>query len=522
MTATLPDVPALSTRAAIRQRAGSLVRQRAVLLRRVPIGLWAVTGICLAVYLVHAIYEQVNYRTTAYDLGIFDQAVRAYAHLKAPMVPLKGPGYNVLGDHFHPIIAVLAPLYWIWDDPGMLLIAQAVLVAASVPVVYRFTHRRAGHPMSLLIAAAYGLGWPVLALIDFDFHEIAFATPLLALAIDALDRRDDRTLLICSGLLLLVREDMGAVLVLIALLRLFQRRRPHWPAAALALAGLVGYLIATTVIIPHFARGHGFAYGGQFDALGHNLPSAVGNIIAHPVHAAKLFFTPSVKAETLGYLLLPLALLPLRSPYALLALPLVAERFFNSRENLWQAHFHYNALPWLVLVLAMADGAARFGMFRQSSAARRCQAALAAWLVATPFLLYLDDWRAHPYTITKLRDAKAISTQAALRAARATVAFLPSNACIEADNKLVPHLTRRDYVSLPETQRGSADFIALNMAATDVGGNPPAPKPAAVLARARRQGYAPVFRDGTFIVLQSPNYAGPSAQCHPLGAGKAR
>lgn len=505
----------------MRRRAGSLVRQRTALLRGMPVSLWALTAICLTVYLIHAIYEQIHYRTTAYDLGIFDQAVRAYAHLKAPMVPLKGPGYNVLGDHFHPIIAVLAPLYWIWENPCMLLIAQAVLVAASVPIVYRFARRRTGQPMSLLIAAAYGLGWPVLALIDFDFHEIAFATPLLALAIDALDRRDDRTLLICSGLLLLVREDMGAVLVLIALLRLLHRRRPHWPAAALAIAGVFGYVLTTVVIIPHFARGHGFAYGGQFDTLGHNLPSALGNIIAHPAHAAKLFFTPSVKAETLGYLLLPLALLPLRSPYALLALPLLAERFFNSRENLWQAHFHYNALPWLVLVLAMVDGAERFGMFRQSAAAHRCQAALAAWLVATPFLLYLDHWRAHPYTITKLRDAKAISSQAALRAARATVAFLPNNACIEADNKLVPHLTTRDYVTLPETQRGTADFVALNLAAADVGGNPPAPKPAAVLARARQQGYTPVFRDGTFIVLQSPSYTGPSARCHPLARGKA-
>ena len=62
-----------------------------------------------------------------YEYGIFDQAIRDYAHFRAPIVPLKGPGYNLLGDHFHPLIAVLAPLYWIWDDARMLLIAQAAL-----------------------------------------------------------------------------------------------------------------------------------------------------------------------------------------------------------------------------------------------------------------------------------------------------------------------------------------------------------------------------------------------------------
>ena len=57
-------------------------------------------------------------------------------------MPLKAPGYNLLGDHFHPLIAVLAPLYWIWDDPRMLLLAQAALFAASMVPVARFAERR--------------------------------------------------------------------------------------------------------------------------------------------------------------------------------------------------------------------------------------------------------------------------------------------------------------------------------------------------------------------------------------------
>src|SRR5438105_195145 len=101
-------------------------------------GIWMITAGCLAFYLYHAFADQAYYRTTGFDLGIFDQAVRAYAHFQAPMVALKGAHYNIFGDHFHPIIAVLAPLYWIWNNVGMLLIAQAVLTAASVPVVYRF------------------------------------------------------------------------------------------------------------------------------------------------------------------------------------------------------------------------------------------------------------------------------------------------------------------------------------------------------------------------------------------------
>lgn len=47
--------------------------------------------------------------TSSWDLGIFEQAVRAYAHLRAPVADLKGPGTNLLGDHFSPVLALLAP-----------------------------------------------------------------------------------------------------------------------------------------------------------------------------------------------------------------------------------------------------------------------------------------------------------------------------------------------------------------------------------------------------------------------------
>lgn len=506
--------------ATLAERATITVRLRMGRVREAP-GIAILTGVCLAAYLIHALYAQYSYRTTAFDLGIFDQAVRAYAHFQAPMVPLKGPGFDVLGDHFHPIIAIIAPLYWIWDSPTVLLIVQALLMAASVPVVYRFTRRRTGPRMSLVISAAYGLGWPVQALIDFDFHEIAFATPLLALAIDALDRRDDRKLLLWSVLLLFVREDMGIVVVLLAVLRLAQRRRPHWRAIALAGGGAVAYLLTTVLIIPHFARGHGFAYGGQFDALGKNLPSALWNIVAHPWHAVRLFVTPGVKVETLLYLALPLALLFLRSPYAILALPMLAELFFNSRSNLWQPHFHYTALPWLVLTMATVDGAAKLGLFRPTEGARRARVALVAWLVAVPVFLPFYTWRAHPHAWTQMRSDRGMQNQAAVHAARAVVAKLPSNVCIEADNKLVPHLTNRDYVTLPDTQQWTADFVALDMTAPDIGGNPPAPKPAAVLAQARKHGYTQIFQQANYVLLQSPHYAGPSSQCHPLGAGNA-
>jgi uncharacterized membrane protein len=189
--------------------------------------LWLLMAASFAIYSVFSIERHNQFGTAGYDLGIFDQAVRAYSHFKAPIVPLKGMGYNIFGDHFHPIIALGAPFYWIWDDPRTLLLLQAALIAASIPAIYRFTRRRTSPGAALVMSYVYAFGWGLQTMANFNFHEVAWGVPILAYALDALDRRDDRQLIIFGLLLLLVREDMGMLVILMGALRLASHPGPR-------------------------------------------------------------------------------------------------------------------------------------------------------------------------------------------------------------------------------------------------------------------------------------------------------
>jgi uncharacterized membrane protein len=394
-----------------------------------------------------------------------------------------------------------------------LLVLQAALVASSVPVVYRFARRRTGNAAALALCFGYGLSWAFQTMINFSFHEVAWGVPILALLIDALDRGDDRWLLIAAGLLLLVREDMGAVVALAGLLRL--TRAPRWPGVALVVSGLLAYEIATAVILPHFAPNGQFAYWQYGPTLGPDLKTAVVRGITRPWHLVDLFFSPWVKTKTLLLMLVPLLLLPLRSRYAWLALPLLAQRFFEppERYRLWEPHYHYNALPWVVLVLAMIDGADRLGVWRR----REWTATVCAVVAATPLLLIGLD-----RDVAVLHDmvtGSMFRLDTHMKAQAATVARIPRDVCVAADDRIAGHLTGRDWVTIPGLDGYRSDLIVLDLSQDSVGGND-GPTPAKALTETVGHGYRLIFSDDGLQIWQSPGYSGPSAACGPLGSGR--
>jgi len=227
---------------------------------------WRRAGLALpvvffAIYTASSLLRDHQLGTAAYDLGIFDQAVAQYAHFNAPMTPLMGPGFNNLGDHFSPILAVLAPFYWIWPDRRMLLVAQAALLAVSIIPVVRVTARRLGQWAGFAVGVAYGLSWGLQGLVGYDFHQVAFAIPLTAFAMAALVEGRYRAVALWALPLLLVKEDLGLTVAAIGLCLLLRRQRRL--GVGLAVAGFGTFLLTTLVIIPHFDHlFHTYRYWG--------------------------------------------------------------------------------------------------------------------------------------------------------------------------------------------------------------------------------------------------------------------
>jgi uncharacterized membrane protein len=447
--------------------------------------------VAFAAWTAYSFSRHSQYLTGAHDLGIFDQAIRSYARFQEPLVPVKGIDYNILGDHFHPILVLAAPAYWVWDDPRVLLVVQAVLLAASIPIVDAFARRRLSRGWALAVAAGYALGWPFASMVDFDFHEVAFAVPLLAAAIDALDRRSDRALVLWAAALLLVREDMGAVVMMIGLIR--AARRPRALGVALVGLGALVLVVVTQVVIPAMSSKGQFVYW-TFDALGPDPVSAVRTILTDPLLVARELVTPGEKVRTLAYLLLPLSLLPLGSPYALLAAPLLAQRLLNSREALWSTEFHYNAPIWIILVLAMVDAGGRWGVWRRPW----LRGVVIGWLVASQAWLILGGHS----PLSRMLDGRAWEPTRQSIARATAVSLIPPGVCVSVDDRVAPHLIRTNRVAVPGILAPEPDYVVLDLSQRTTGY--PHSLSWVALKVAERSGYALVWADSSVYVLRRP------------------
>jgi uncharacterized membrane protein len=318
----------------------------------------------------YALYSYLQFRRGGYfgwDLGIFDQTVRAYAHLHLPYVTsmqhnyVGDPGKLEWTDHFSPILVVLTPLYWVSNSAYNLLFAQAVLFAAAALPIFAFARRRlggrSGRPTAAyVVAAVYLLSWPLQAALEFDFHEVAFAPVLIAVMVERADVRRWGQAAVAAGLLLLVKEDMGLLVATMGVWLLIrgERRVGAWFMAA----GLAAIALTIGVVMP--LEGGSSMRNWEYGQLGPTPGKAALRLLEHPSLLVTELIDPHVKVTTAIWLLLPVLFLCLRSWIVLLAVPLIVERYFANDGFYWVREYHYNAFLVAIIVLAAVDGAGKF------------------------------------------------------------------------------------------------------------------------------------------------------------------
>jgi uncharacterized membrane protein len=354
---------------------------------------WTIAATVFGAYFVISLFRLLQLAPGSYDLGIYVEYVKQLSQLHAPIVDLLAPGFNLLGNHFQVAVGVIAPFFRLFPSPATLLFFQALFAAVSVFPVVTAANALTGRSTARLIGFAYGFSWGLQQMIDFDFHEIALAVPLIAFSVSALARRRPVAAVAWAVPLVFVEESQGFTVAAIGLvlggIMAFRPAVPSlgwgnsrfapWGGLFLVAWGLFWSSFAIIVIIPHFNPLHEYYFWKDGGAVGGSQPFSAGAALTQ---AGAGWPT---KAQTLALLLLPTAFAAVGSPVALIALPSLALRFISANTVYWGTSFHYNATVMPILFIAAAEA---IGRWRRASALAWPQDAAAgaapSWPAASP------------------------------------------------------------------------------------------------------------------------------------------
>jgi uncharacterized membrane protein len=486
---------------------------------------WAIALAVFAAYAAIPLFHLMQLNPSSWDLGIYTEYVKQYANLSAPIVDLRAPGFNLLGDHFQPILAVLAPFFRVFPSSATLVVGQALLVAASVFPVSQLAREKLGVGPGRAIAVAYGFSWGLQQLSQFDFHEIAFAVPLLAFSLSALARGQTKAAVWWALPLVFVKEDQGFTVAAIGIYLIVAGLRakvPDPPDPAdrdgrgrmlagqfLLIWGFTWSYVAIGVIIPHFNSAHLYQYWSDGGILAPGGQPSVLGLVRQLLHA-----WPD-KLQTVVMLLLPTAFIALRSPLVLIAAPSVLLRFIATNSAYWGTYWHYNATVMPIIFVAAIDALARIQAAMDADATAAGPAGWASgrqglWPAAlagarrygAAMMVAIAVPLAFQFPLNQLWNAPTYRISPHVRQAEQAMAQVPDGATVLTTlDLLAPLAARTDTFWIGNSGNPRAQYIVFDGLDSDYS---PAPKsvPAFIASLYPPHTYTEIFSSGDVYVFR--------------------
>lgn len=405
------------------------------------------------VFFVCSSLRHLLFQSTAWDLGIFDQAVYLISQNQTPISSFMG--FHLLGDHAAFIFYPLALLYKIYPTVYWLFAVQAVALAlGALPTYYLALEAGLKTGLATAMAVVYLLYPMVFNLNLFDFHSDVIALPAILGAILAARRGHLSWFCLAITLILSCKAVLSLTVAAMGLwLLLFEKRRLY---GAIALfSGVAWFIIATQGIIPFFGGESATVarHLSRYQHLGSSFPEIAKNLVLQP----QLLLTSIFSGDNLAYLLLLISpllwgLSPLHLTPLVGAIPALAMNILSDSQLQKDLIHQYSLpiLPFLLLAVIASLVSGRGWLKHQRSVIIWSVVAFLALAkfgyLGSRYLENLDTWQA----------------------TREAVALVSTKGSVLTTAYIAPHLSQRSLIRVTNVAAPSANLAEFDYVLLDV------------------------------------------------------
>ncbi len=428
--------------------------------------LLALIALCAILFSYLSVIRHYTFNTAVYDLAMYDQAVWNTSQGRPFAINLLEdtmPGLtNKLGDHVEPILLPLAALYLIRSNPDVLLVVQALALAALIWPLYHLVRDRSKSMWLAGVAVVLYLLHPGMwnALL-FDFHPVTLGAAFLVFTLWMLVQRKHLAALIFAVLAMMCKEQIGLSVALLGVYAIFFVKRPSTSLHSTRLArflqshdcrfglvlvaiGLIWSFVAIGIINPAFQPAGVSYYLNRYGRLG----STFTEVLLSPFTKPDVFWSIISGPKRVAYygdLLLPLGFLPLLGLEMVLpALPDIVLNTLSAFAPSRTLDYHYAVIAVPFLILATAWGIDRLSRWlgRRMPQTRHLVLIAASAFVFIAMSAYQLD-RYHGFVPLSDRYAGTYTIEPRDPIGWQMAAEIPPGAVVSGQFTLLPHVSQR-------------------------------------------------------------------------------
>jgi uncharacterized membrane protein len=438
--------------------------------------LWLILLVFSLIFADISFINHYLFRTTAWDMGIFNNALYDYAHLRwndsMVRIPLSPTSKNLLGDHLELYPILFAPFYYLFGSYTLLIFQVASIIWGGYGA-YKFILYKTANPFLSRAALIHFFSiWGIYTALAFDYHNNVVAAMGLPWFLYYFDRNKFGKATLLFVFMILGKENiplwMGFVGLALAAWH-FRDRRKLVAGVCFTVAGFAFFILAVKVIIPAFApAGEGYAYN-TFQALGNDFGEVLKTVITRPFYTFSLLFKNHTGdpvgdgAKLMTHISVLIAggwALFYRPQYLIMLLPVYGQKLLYDEARRWGVYYHYSIE--FVPVITIALFVTLFILFRNRPGWLKWSSIVSIVLSSALTIFILKQRRDDHHKATHqfyevYHYQREFNVPEAYRALKH---FIPANASVTAQSCLVPHLSFRDTIYQYPAGLGS-DYIVL-------------------------------------------------------------
>ena len=324
------------------------------------------------IYSLISLVNHYNYRTYAFDLGIYNNCLYQYGHFHKNHYPyLHNMFTNFLSDHFSLYTVILSPLYYVFGTPTLLYIQILSILFGSVGI-YRLIKLKFTQPYLPEIAMIHYLSFfGIYSALSFDYHDNVVSAMLVPWFIYYFDTKNIKMTALFAVLIVIGKENMPIWLAFICaglFLLNFNDKAKRNLSIIIGISSIIYVLLIIKVVMPAMdplmAKNGYHAF--QYHILGNNLNEIISNFINHPKKIFNALFynhqinmpeLKNIKFELYYCLLMAGGWMMIFKPqYLIMLIPIIAQKVFSDDFGKWGINFHYSIEFAPIIIIAFYDG----------------------------------------------------------------------------------------------------------------------------------------------------------------------